>query len=88
MNIFTSKKNVNQKETGQRKRFSYDQMSLKPRDRKIQKFLPQLLFSAPGLHWGKKTGAELFMGKPEQPTNEKTKISTGEFLACLKVSSK
>ena len=88
MNNFKRKKSVNQKETGQRKRFSYDHMCLKPRDQKIQKFLPQLLFSAPGLHREKKTGDELFRWEPEQPTNENTKISTGEFFACLKVSSK
>ena len=88
MNNFKRKKSVNQKETGQRKRFSYDHMCLKPRDQKIQKFLPQLLFSAPGLHREKKTGDELFRWEPEQPTNENTKISTGDFFACLKVSSK
>ena len=85
---FKRKKSVKQVETGQRKRFSYGFMCLKPQDQKIQKFLPQLIFSAPGLHRGKTTGDELFRRKPEQPTNEKTKISTGNFLACLKVSSK
>ena len=88
MNNFKRKKSVNQKERGQRKRFSYDQMCLKPRDQKIQKFLPQLLFSAPGLHREKKTGDKHFKWEPEQPTNENTKISTGDFFACLKVSSK
>ena len=79
MNNFKRKKSVNEKETGQRKRFSYDHMCLKPRDQKMQKFLPQLLFSAPGLHREKKTGDELFRWEPEQPTNENTKISTGVF---------
>ena len=88
MNNLRRKKSVIQKEVGQRKRFSYDHKCVKPREKKLQKFLPQLLFSAPGLLWGKKTGDELFKGKREQPTIEKTKISTGDFNACLKVSSK
>ena len=81
-------KRLNEKAKGPTKSFSYDHGSLKPLDQKIQKFLPLVIFFAPGLHRGKKAGDELFRRKPEQPTNEKTKISTGNFLTCLKVSSK
>ena len=46
-------KSLNQKAKGPTKRFSYDHESLKPLDQELEKFLPQLLFSAPGLHRGK-----------------------------------
>ena len=62
-------------------------MSKNPRSKDTE-ILPQLLFSAPGLHREKKTGDELFRWEPEQPTNENAKISTGDFFAYLKVSSK